>query len=96
MLRPCFGQAQAALTDKTITLLIMLKRIIIFIIVFAFLYRLYRRFIAPFFRMSAAAHDRINDIKKQMDQMQQQQNTAFKEQQKKQVDGEYIEYEELK
>lgn len=73
----------------------MIKRIIVFIIIFAFLYRLYQRFIAPLFRMSATAHDRISDIKKQMDQMQQQQ-TAYREQQKKQVDGEYIEYEEVK
>lgn len=80
-----------------------LKTIILFAILF-FVIRFLIRFIVPVVRMTRQAQQGMNDIKAQMDAMQQQhaQSAGFNNTAKQtaapqsKIDGEYIEFEEVK
>ena len=74
-------------------------RIITWIIVVAVLYRILNRYILPIFRISSAASDHLRKMQQQMDEMNQKMNdNQGKESAPKKVkmDGDYIEYEEIK
>jgi hypothetical protein len=50
------------------------------------------RFVLPIMKMTRMTHQHMNDMRKKVDEMQQQQTT----QKHKRVDGDYIDYEEVK
>lgn len=71
----------------------MILRILILILLVGVVYRIYVRFIAPVLEMTKMAHDRIDAMKKKMDTMQQ---TTQHTKKKPSLDGEYVEFEEVK
>lgn len=80
---------------------IMLFRIILWSIIFTMALRFLLRFILPVIGVTKMAQDRMQQMQKQMEDMQRQANTTNtppKQTSKppQQVDGEYIEYEEVK
>lgn len=76
----------------------MLLRIILWSIVLTVIFRFISRFILPIVGITNMAQQKLNEMQRQMEEMQQKQqqtqaNTAQKPQQ---VDGDYIDYEEVK
>lgn len=76
----------------------MLFRIILWSIIISFLLRFVFRFLLPLFQITGAAQERIRQMQQQMEEMQQKanNNTAKASAKPKQVDGDYIDYEEVK
>lgn len=60
----------------------------------AILYRIITRFILPILNMSRMVHQKMDAFKKQVDDMQQR--PAKEERSKPRIEGEYIDYEEIK
>jgi membrane protein insertase Oxa1/YidC/SpoIIIJ len=73
----------------------MLFRIITWIIVIGFVYRILSRFIFPVVRITSTTNDRLRQMQEQMNEMNKK--MAEKPQKNKvQKEGDYIDYEELK
>jgi hypothetical protein len=56
--------------------------------------RFVTRFVLPIFQVTSMTQDRLRQMQQQMDNMQKK--NAAPEKQKKSVDGDYIDYEEVK
>jgi len=76
----------------------MLLRIILWSIVLTVIFRFISRFILPILGMTNMAQQKLNEMQKQMEEMQRKQQQAQANTTKKaqQVDGDYIDYEEVK
>jgi signal transduction histidine kinase len=75
----------------------MIFRFVLFLLVFILLIRFVMRFILPVMKMTRMTHQHMNDMKKKMDEMKQGSYSGNPSPgQKKQVDGDYIDYEEVK
>lgn len=61
-----------------------------------FLFRFIVRFVIPVARVTRMASSRMREMQDQMNQMQQQANNPNPAPKPKPVDGEYIDYEEVK
>lgn len=73
---------------------VMLFRIILWSIVLTMVLRFITRFVLPIFQITSMTQDRIRQMQQQMDQMNK--NNTPPEKPKKKVDGDYIDYEEVK
>jgi len=65
-------------------------RIILFAVIVYMVYRFATRYLAPILKITRMTHSHMNDMRRKMEHMEQQQ------QHKKRVDGDYIDYEEVK
>ncbi|RYE23332.1 MAG: hypothetical protein EOP51_10865 [Sphingobacteriales bacterium] len=78
----------------------MIFRVIFWSIVLIFIVRFFIRFFYPILQMTKMANDRVQQMQKEMNNMQQRANAQASnptpKQQPRQVDGDYIEYEEVK
>ncbi len=78
-----------------------MKTIILFVILF-FVIRFIIRIIVPILRVTKMTHAKMNEMKNAMEQMQQNQGSQKKYQhatatvQNHKIDGEYIDFEEVK
>lgn len=68
-------------------------RIILFAIVVYMIVKFVRRFLMPIMKITRMTHNHMNDMRQKMEQMEQQQNNQH---QSRRVDGDYIDYEEVK
>ncbi len=73
----------------------MFIKFLILLMLGAIIYRILTRFVFPILNMSRMAHQKIDAIKKQMDNMQQKPPVQEKKS-KSYIEGEYIDYEEIK
>lgn len=71
----------------------MILRFVLFLVIVYFALRFFMRFLLPVVKMTRMTHQHMNDMRKKMEEMQQGNN--YKQQQKR-VDGDYIDYEEIK
>lgn len=72
-------------------------KLIITVLVLFFIARFVLRFVLPVIRVTRQAQSSINDLRSRMEAMQQQQPSAQPDnKQRPAVDGEYIDYEEVK
>ena len=67
-------------------------RIILFVIVAYMVIKFVRRFLMPIMKITRMTHSHMNDMRQKMEQMEQQQNSR----QSRRVEGDYIDYEEVK
>lgn len=67
-------------------------RIILFVIVAYMVIKFVRRFLMPILKITRMTHSHMNDMRQKMEQMEQQQNNR----QSRKVEGDYIDYEEVK
>lgn len=77
----------------------MILRFIIWSIVLTVVLRFILRFVLPLVSITRMAQNRMQDMQKQMDEMNRRQNAAPQPQQvksKKKPEEDYIEYEEVK
>lgn len=77
----------------------MIFRIIIWSLILGMLLRFVLRIVLPFFQIASMAQSRIRQMQQQMEDMHRQQSQPAAPQQHhapKQVDGDYIDYEEVK
>ncbi|MFA6057629.1 MAG: hypothetical protein WC756_05495 [Taibaiella sp.] len=70
----------------------MIFRFVLFLFILFLVIRFVMRFVLPIMKMTRMTHQHMNDMRKKVDEMQQQQTT----QKHKRVDGDYIDYEEVK
>ncbi|WP_118950844.1 hypothetical protein [Taibaiella helva] len=70
----------------------MIFRIVLFLVVVFLLLRFLMRFVLPIMKMTRMTHQHMNDMRKKMEEMQQGQGSRPS----KRVDGDYIDYEEVK
>jgi hypothetical protein len=52
--------------------------------------------VIPIFRVTSVAHGKIREMQQQMEEMQKKSNTPPPAAKPRQVDGDYIDYEEVK
>jgi hypothetical protein len=71
-------------------------RYIIYPLLFFFLYRFLVRFLIPLFQVTRVASQRMREMQSQMENMEQKSNASSTTHTPRQVDGDYIEYEEVK
>lgn len=74
----------------------MVLKFILFLLIAAIVLRFLMRYVMPIFQMSKMAHRQITDLKKRMEEMQEQQASAETNTKRKKIDEEYIDYEEIK
>ncbi len=74
----------------------MILRFFLFLLIFFVVIRFVLRFLLPVFKITRMTHQKMNEMKKQMDHMQGNPGSGAKTRQKKQVEGDYIEFEEVK
>ncbi len=77
----------------------MFLKFIIFLFVVGIILRFVMKFLMPVFQVSRMAHRQMTDMKKKMDEMQQKKNSFEPKKQQSRdtkLDGEYIDYEEVK
>ncbi len=67
-------------------------KFLIFLIAAVFVIRIIARVVLPLFNMTRMAHERIDRIKKQMNNMQMQNENKHKPR----IEGDYVDYEEIK
>lgn len=67
-----------------------------FLLIVAVILRFLMRYVMPIFQMSKMAHRQLNDMRRKMEEMQQQQASATGNKKQKKIDEEYIDYEEIK
>ncbi len=77
-----------------VPLVIMWKIIVLLVIIFL-IARFVMRYVMPIVLVTKTAHDKLSEMQKRMEQMQQEQERATKKQNRS-VDGDYIDYEEVK
>lgn len=70
----------------------MIFRFVLFLFILFLVIRFAMRFVLPIMKMTRMTHQHMNDMRKKVDEMQQQQTTT----KHKRVDGDYIDYEEVK
>jgi uncharacterized membrane protein (DUF106 family) len=70
-------------------------KIIIWSIILTVIVRFIFRFVLPVFRITSTVQDRMRQMQQQMNDMQQN-NTPPAQPKPKKVDGDYIDYEEVK
>ena len=68
-------------------------RIILFVIVAYMIVKFLRRFVMPIMKITRATHSHMNDMRQKMEQMEQRQQNNH---QSRRVEGDYIDYEEVK
>lgn len=71
----------------------MIIRFVLFLVILFLVIRFAMRFVLPIMKMTRMTHAHMNDMRKKMDEMQQQKQTPPRP---KRVDGDYIDYEEVK
>lgn len=69
----------------------MIVRFVVFLVILFLVLRFVMRFILPIMKMTRMTHQHMNDMRKKMDEMQQGSSR-----QAKKVEGDYIDYEEVK
>lgn len=69
----------------------MIVRFVVFLVILFLVLRFVMRFILPIMKMTRMTHQHMNDMRKKMDEMQQGGSR-----QTKKVEGDYIDYEEVK
>jgi uncharacterized membrane protein (DUF106 family) len=77
----------------------MFLKFIIFLFVIGIILRFVLRFLMPVFQVSRMAHRQMTDMKKKMEEMNQQQSKAQDTKYSRKdsrIEGEYIDYEEVK
>lgn len=76
----------------------MTWKFFITVLVLFFIARFVLKFILPVIRVTRQAQSSINDLRSRMEAMQQQQHSPPQQDQKQppKLDGEYIDYEEVK
>jgi hypothetical protein len=67
-------------------------RIILFVIIGYMIYKFATRFLMPIMKITKMTHGHMNEMRKKMENMEQQ----HQNQRSKRVDGDYIDYEEVK
>jgi len=72
----------------------MFIKFLIFLLLGAILYRIITRFVLPILNMSQMVHQKMDAIKKQVDDLQQKPQKEKRS--KPRIEGEYIDYEEIK
>jgi hypothetical protein len=70
----------------------MIFKFVLFLFILFLVIRFAMRFVLPIMKMTRMTHQHMNDMRKKVDEMQQKQTT----QKHKRVDGDYIDYEEVK
>jgi len=70
----------------------MIIRFVLFLFILFLVIRFIMRFVMPIMKLTRMTHSHMNDMRKKMEDMQQQVNTP----RPKRVDGDYIDYEEVK
>lgn len=73
----------------------MIFRFVLFLLVLFLIIRFLMRFLLPVFKITRMTHQKMNEIKKQMDYMQQN-NGNNTQRAGKRIDGDFIDYEEIK
>ncbi len=74
----------------------MILRILLYGILFYFIARFITRFVLPIFQITRAAQNKMKEMQQQMEQMQQQEQARQNAPRNKSVEGDYIDYEEIK
>ncbi len=77
----------------------MIFRFIFWSIILTMIVRFVFRFLFPVMSVTRAAQDKLNQMQKQMEDMQRAQNaqaTASAQKKPNKIDGDYIDYEEVK
>ncbi|MFT4061980.1 MAG: hypothetical protein QM642_06450 [Edaphocola sp.] len=71
----------------------MLVRFFLFLLILFFAARFIMRVVLPIMRVTSMTHKKVSDLQRQMNNMQSQEqnNNASKK-----IDGDYIDYEEVK
>jgi len=69
----------------------MIFRFVLFLIVLYLVIRFVMRFLLPVMKLTSMTHSHMKDMRNKMNEMQQRQHTP-----PKRVDGDYIDYEEVK
>lgn len=69
---------------------------ILTVILVLLIFRFIIKYVAPIFQMTRMAQSRMKQMQDQMEQMQQKEQPKKNTSQAKAVDGEYIDYEEVK
>lgn len=67
-------------------------RIILFVIIAYFVIRFINRYLMPILKITKMTHHQMSEMRKKMENMEQQQQ----QKQSGRVDGDYIDYEEIK
>ena len=76
---------------------ILMIKVLVWTFVIVILYRFFTRFVLPIFKMTKAAGDHMRKMQQQMQDMQQQQQSPQRPSGgNTHIDGDYIEYEEVK
>lgn len=70
----------------------MVFKFVLFLFIIFLLIRFVMRFLLPIMKMTRMTHKHMNDMRQKMDNMQQQNNST----KQRRVDGDYIDYEEVK
>lgn len=73
----------------------MIFRFVLFLLIVFLIIRFMMRFLLPVFKITRMTHQKMNDIKKQMDYMQQS-NAGGNKRAGKHIEGDFIDYEEVK
>jgi len=69
----------------------MLFRIFLFLLLLFLILRFVMRFLLPVMKLTRMTHQKMNEMKTKMDQ-----NATNEQQQRRKIEGDYIEYEEVK
>lgn len=70
----------------------MIFRFVLFLLVLFLAIRFIMRFLLPIMKITRMTHQQMNDMKRKMDDIHHNQHQS----KQKQVEGDYIEYEEIK
>lgn len=70
----------------------MIFKFILFLVILYMLVRFVMRFLLPVLKITRMTHQQMNDMRRRMDEMQGGKSPR----QQKRVDGDYIDYEEVK
>lgn len=67
-------------------------RIILFVVIIYFVVRFVNRYLMPILKLTKMTHHQMGEMRRKMENMEQQQQ----QKQSRRVDGDYIDYEEVK
>ncbi len=70
----------------------MIFRFVLFLLILFLVIRFVMRFVLPVMKITRMTHSHMNDMRRKMEEMEQKQNAP----RQKRVDGDYIDYEEVK
>lgn len=73
----------------------MIFRVVLLALIFFFIARFVMRYLLPILRVTRVARDRMQEMQERMESMQQNEQKRS-EQKRNTIDGEYIDYEEVK